>query len=232
VGARELLLIRHAESTANVAGAAVEGSDAETVEMPVRDADVPLTDYGRDQASAIAAWLQSLPDDEFPDAVWSSPYLRVFETARLGTASQRTRLPIRIDERLRDRETGILEGLTTRGIEARLPAEAARRRRVGKFYYRPPGGESWADVTLRSRSILADLDRQDASRVLIFSHDTTILTIHAICGRLMEGQILELERAEPLANASITHLVLSDAGDWSVAGYNSVEHLRDLQPSE
>ena len=225
MGARELLLIRHAESTANVAGAAVEGSDAETVEMSVRDADVPLTEYGREQASALAAWLQSLPDDEFPDAVWSSPYLRAFETARLATASQRNRLPIRIDERLRDRETGILEGLTPRGIESRLPAEAARRRRLGKFYYRPPGGESWADVTLRSRSLLADLDRQDASRVLIFSHDTTILTIRAICQRMMEGQILELERAEPLANASLTRLVHSDTGDWSVVGYNSVEHL-------
>ena len=223
--ARELLLIRHAESTANAVGAAVEGSDAETVEMPVRDADVPLTEYGRDQAGALAAWLQSLPDDQFPDAVWSSPYLRAFETARLATASQRSRLPIRIDERLRDRETGILEGLTPRGVEARLPAEAARRRRLGKFYYRPPGGESWADVTLRARSLLVDLDRQDASRVLIFSHDTTILTIRAICQRMMEGQILELERAEPLANASITRLVCSDAGEWSVAGYNSVEHL-------
>jgi len=35
--------------------------------------------------------------------------------------------------------------------------EAARRARLGKLYYRPPGGESWADVALRLRSFLSEL---------------------------------------------------------------------------
>ena len=66
----------------------------------------------------------------------------------------------RLDERLRDRELGILDRLTSAGVEARFLEEGERRRWLGKFYYRPPGGESWADVVLRLRSLLADLDRE------------------------------------------------------------------------
>ena len=66
---------------------------------------------------------------------------------------------MRLDERLRDRELGVLDRLTRRGVEARHPEEAELRRRLGKFYHRPAGGESWADIALRVRTALADLDR-------------------------------------------------------------------------
>ena len=42
-----------------------------------------------------------------------------------------------------------------RHAEEHYPDEAKRRDLLGKFYYRPPGGESWADVALRIRSVLA-----------------------------------------------------------------------------
>ena len=92
-------------------------------------------------------------------AVWSSPYLRARQTAELAVHTGGWQTPVLLDERLRDRELGILDMLTSAGVEARLPQEAERRRWLGKFYYRPPGGESWADVVLRLRSLLADLDR-------------------------------------------------------------------------
>ncbi len=62
------------------------------------------------------------------------------------------------DERLRDRELGILDRLTRLGVKTRYPDEAERRLWLGKLYYRPPGGESWADVALRLRSILDELN--------------------------------------------------------------------------
>ena len=71
--------------------------------------------------------------------------------------------------------------LTSAGVEARLPEEAGRRRWLGKFYYRPPGGESWADVVLRLRSLLADLDAGiPAQGVLLVCHDAVILLIRYI----------------------------------------------------
>lgn len=228
MGAHELLLVRHGESTANVAASVAEAARAESREALLRDADVPLTQVGRDQAKAIGKWLRSLPDDEFPDAVCCSPYLRAVETAELATASQRAELRLQADERLRDRELGILDTLTPIGVETRLPLEATRRRRLGRFYYRPPGGESWADVALRARTLLADLDReQSGGRVLLVSHDVVILVLRYVCEKLSEADIVELARSGPLLNGSITKLVRpSGAGAWTLESYNSVAHLQ------
>jgi broad specificity phosphatase PhoE len=184
---------------------------------------------GAEQAEAVANWLRSLPDEDFPDAVWCSPYLRAFETATIAAGDQRSELRVHRDERLRDRELGILDTLTRFGVEARFPEEAARRRHLGKFYYRPPGGESWADVALRIRSVLADLDRrEDTSRVLVVSHDAVITVVRYVCESLSEDDVLELARSTPILNASITRLVRPDGtGPWSVESYNSVDHLED-----
>ena len=57
-----------------------------------------------------------------------------------------------MDERLREKEFGILDGLTTLGIRNGFPEQADFRKILGKFYHRPPGGESWCDVILRLRS--------------------------------------------------------------------------------
>ena len=47
-----------------------------------------------------------------------------------------------MEERIREIEFGILDGLTSEGIKARFPQEHKRRKREGKYWYRPPGGES------------------------------------------------------------------------------------------
>jgi broad specificity phosphatase PhoE len=68
------------------------------------------------------------------------PYLRAVQTAEIAVQGGGVPLPMRIDERLRDRELGILDLLTSRGVQNLFPAEAQRRAWLGQFYYRPPGG--------------------------------------------------------------------------------------------
>jgi probable phosphoglycerate mutase len=76
-----------------------------------------------------------------------------------------------IDERLREKEFGILDRLTRLGIEQRHPELAASRQLVGKFYYRPPAGESWCDVILRLRSVLDTISLHHGGKhVLIVAH--------------------------------------------------------------
>src|SRR4051812_18548318 len=143
-------VVRHGESSGNVIAADAERDGLELIDIPQRDADVPLSDTGREQAGAVGRWLADLPADRQPDAVVVSPYLRARQTAELAVEGIRAR-PV-VDERLRDRELGIIDLHTGHGVRARLPEEADRRARLGKFYYRPPGGESWTDVLLRLRS--------------------------------------------------------------------------------
>src|SRR6187431_902211 len=167
----ELLLVRHGESEGNVAAAQAHEADAHEIEVPARDPDVALSDLGREQAEAVGTVLKALPSSERPHAVACSPYVRARETARLACGAAGLELPTRVDERLRDRELGVLDRLTFAGVQARFPEEAERRRWQGKFYHRPAGGESWVDVALRLRTWITDLDRTSGvERLMLVSH--------------------------------------------------------------
>ncbi|GHS87395.1 phosphoglycerate mutase [Actinomycetota bacterium] len=234
-GVRELLLVRHGESVGNVAATAAERSGAQEIDVETRDADTPLSPTGREQAEALGDWLGGLPPGRVPQSLWCSPYLRTRDTARLALASGGLTLPTVVDERLRDRELGVLDRLTVAGIEARYPAEAVRRARLGKLYYRPPGGESWSDVALRVRSLLADLDRREPGRrVLLVSHDAVVMLVRYVCEQLDEEALMQLVRTSSVRNASVTRLARTTDGGWRLEDFDEVGHLerRDAAVTE
>jgi probable phosphoglycerate mutase len=103
------------------------------------------------------------------------------------------RLSRHVDERLRDREQGLLDRMTWYGVQAQYPEEAERRAHVGKFWYRPPGGESWADVAQRVRDVLRDirLDHPD-ERLLVVSHDVPILMHRYVLEALTPAEAVAL----------------------------------------
>jgi broad specificity phosphatase PhoE len=228
MGATELWLVRHGESMGNVAASEADAAGAEVIPVGMRDADVPLSPTGEEQASALGEFLRDLPADEQPEAVWSSPYTRAVQTAEISLREAGLHHPLRIDERLRDRELGILDLLTRRGVQNRFPAEEARRQWLGKFYYRPPGGESWADLALRVRSVLLDLERPDVpDRVLLVCHDAMILIFRYVCEGMREADLLQVARSGSVRNASVTRLVRpSGAGWWTADLFNADEHLK------
>lgn len=179
---------------------------------------------GRTQASALHGYFADMPVDRRPGIAVVSPYLRARQTAEIALAD----LPVevRVDERLRDRELGVLDLLTARGVAARWPDEARRRGRLGKFYYRPPGGESWSDVLLRLRSLLRDLraDHPDG-RVVLFAHDAVVLLTRYLIEGLDEAALMGLAREVTIANCSVS--------SWQRTGgrlvpetFNDVGHLR------
>lgn len=223
----ELVLVRHGESAGNVAAAAAHAAGAEEIAVGHRDPDVPLSEVGLDQAHALGAGLAPLLGGGGV-AVWSSPYLRAVQTAQVALAEAGADLPVLLDERLRDRELGVLDLLTTRGVAQRYPVEAARRQWWGKFYHRPPGGESWADVALRLRAFLSDLHRAaGASRVVVVGHDAVVMLLRYILEGLDEHTVLQIGAADPVRNASITVLA-SDGAGWRLARWNDVAHLERL----
>jgi probable phosphoglycerate mutase len=218
-------VVRHGESTANVAAQTAETAGLEVIDIDERDADVPLSPTGREQAEAVGRWFAGLPAERRPEVVVVSPYLRARQTAELtvGVSS----VPMMVDERLRDRELGILDLLTSHGVRARLPDEARRRQRLGKFYYRPPGGESWADVALRLRSLLSDLcaDHGDG-RVLLVAHEALVLLTRYLVEGLDEGGLLAVTRATTIANASLSTWRREGDGALRPELFNSVTHLQ------
>ena len=225
-GMKQLLLVRHGESQGNVAATVAHETGAHVIPVPARDADVELSDTGRMQSLALGRLLADFPADSRA-VVWSSPYLRARQTAELAVTTGGWQTPVLVDERLRDRELGILDTLTSLGVEARFPEEAERRRWLGKFYYRPPGGESWADVVLRLRSLLSDLDRQyPGQNVMLVCHDALILLIRYILEGLTEREILDIAAASAVLNASVSRFVRPDGtGGWQLESFNMADHL-------
>ncbi len=223
----ELVLVRHGESTGNVAHARAYADGAEVIDIPERDPDVPLSELGRQQAAELGARMTGAP----PDAVWCSPYLRAQETARIALDAAGLDVVPRIDERLRDRELGVLDLLTGRGIRARYPEEAERRRRWGKFYYRAPGGESWADVALRLRSLLHEVEATSSGRVVLVCHDAVVLLIRYILEPLDERTVLGISASTAVANASVTRMV-PVRDQWHCVDFNDTAHLEPDQETE
>jgi broad specificity phosphatase PhoE len=223
----DLLLVRHGESVGNVASARAWEAKADTIDIDVRDPDVALSPLGERQARALGRWLAEQPD--FPTEVWSSPYVRARETIGMALEQAgRGDTDVLIDERLRDRELGILDRLTARGIERKYPDERERRRYLGKMYYRPPGGESWADVALRLRGFLRDLLADAPSgTVLLTAHDAVILLIRYVLTRMTEDEVLKLAAEGTVGNASVTRLHREDDGTWTFAGYHEHDVLAD-----
>ena len=200
-----LWIVRHGPSAGNVARDAADAAGLGEIDLDVRDVDVPLSDLGQAQAAAVGRWFSGLPDK--PEVILSSPYLRARQTARAiceaGGATGEARPPL-VDERLREREFGILDRLTTAGIMARFPEQAAHRASLGKFYHRPPGGESWADVILRLRSALDTISLHHADkRVLIVCHQVVVLCFRYILEEMDEAEILAIDRAADVVNCGV-----------------------------
>lgn len=137
---RHLILVRHAESTANVDGSlncAIPG--------------VPLSARGREQAAALRRTWEW--DGSAPVALWSSPMLRARQTAaELGEGLD---LPVRVHEAAHEALIGDLHGSTDPADARRVATTFAAWRT--DLRGRVPGGESGADLVARLRTVLADV---------------------------------------------------------------------------
>lgn len=201
-------IVRHGESAGNVARDAAHEAGLTHIDITERDVDVPLSDRGAQQADALGRWFAGMPDSARPNVVLSSPYLRAQQTAAFirsaGGVAEDTSATL-IDERLREKELGQLDRLTRTGVERLHPEEAALRMRLGKFYYRPPSGESWADVILRLRSAMDTVSlHHGEKRVLIVAHQVVVLCLRYLIENLDEARILAIDADGDVLNCSVT----------------------------
>jgi broad specificity phosphatase PhoE len=164
----------------------------------------------------LAGWFASLEPVRRPEVVWASPYVRAGQTARAVIAAGgavRPDTPLCVDERLREREFGILDRLTSAGIREFFPEQAEARALLGKFYHRPPGGESWCDVILRLRSALDTLSlHHRGQRVLIVAHQVVVLCFRYLLEGLSEAELLEIDAKGDVANCGVTGYRLGQDG--------------------
>ncbi len=150
---RDLLLLRHAQSTWNAEGRWQGQSDP------------PLSALGERQVLAAAA---ALPRDL--EGIVSSDLERARRTAE--AAGEALGLPVAFDPRLRERHGGPLEGLTGRELAERFPEYLADRRHA------PDGYETDDVLVARVRPALEDL----RGRMLVVTHGGVIAALSSAYG--------------------------------------------------
>jgi probable phosphoglycerate mutase len=197
----QLLVIRHGETAWNREGR-IQGHR-----------DSPLTARGLAQARAAAARLAR----ERIDALYSSDLGRAQRTAQ--EVAVRVALPVRVDEGLRERAFGILEGKTWEEIARDHPDDA--RRVVAVPDHAMAGGESLVQFRDRVTGAFRRIAR--AARVGTIA----VVTHGGVLGVLYReamGIPLEAPRSYTTVNAAVNRFRYAD-DRWSVVRWGDAEHL-------
>ena len=198
----QLIIVRHGESERNVAKDIAKSKGAHSYGSSLRDMDTPLTKEGNRQARSTGEHLAI--EYKF-DAIFTSPYLRTLGTAQQIIRQMKTKPPLKGEERIREIEFGILDGLTTDGMKVKYPEESARRKREGKYWYRPPGGESRPDVALRVHSFLGTLTRDYREKsVLVVCHSVVVLVFRRLLERWGEKEYMKIDAEDDVLNCAVT----------------------------
>jgi broad specificity phosphatase PhoE len=202
-------LVRHGESTWNVAGLAQGHND-----------DAELTERGLRQA-AEAAWPFR---DRAVRSIYASDLRRARQTAAVFAAA--LGLPVHTDTRLRERSLGVLEGSQSITIDESVIGLAGGL--VIDPDTRPPAGESVRDLYLRAAEFCDDLaarlrdgrDGREASPwpahpepagqgladtggdVLVIAHGGTVRVLDAY----LRGVAVDEMTWRPVANAATVRI--------------------------
>ena len=219
----ELWLVRHGESVANAAATRAEREGLDVIPLDIRDADVPLSETGEEQADALGTWLAE--HRSAIDVFWVSPYLRARQTLAIALE--------------RDRSAG---GRRGRRAAARprarhpRPADQARRRPA------PPGGGRAAPpprqvlpssagrgVMGGRRPAAALLPRRrpagPGETALVVAHDAVVMLFLYLLLPMEEAELLEFAASHTVLNASVTQLARTETG-WELVEFSAVDHLQ------
>jgi probable phosphoglycerate mutase len=174
------------------------------------ESDIDLSDLGRRQAGAAAAWFAMLPDP--PTAVVSSGMRRAVETATPIAAA--CGVPHVIEPELHERRVGALSGTAFSATDGGW-AETVRRWSSGETGFTTPGAEAFDRIAARVVPPLVRVaDRFAGGRVVVVAHGVVckVLLLSVLRGYGPSAWVT-LGR---VPNLAVSELV-RDAGGWTAA---------------
>ncbi len=177
--------------------------------------DSTLTAKGRAQAEALAQRFTP----ESCDAIYSSDLGRAYETAR--TIAEKTGHEVVSDERLRERNLGIFQGLDGDEIRKRYPTEYEEHRNGGADHA-VPMGESFRQQTERNMRCLEELAARHAGEIIM------VVTHGGVLSALFRHTLdisLDAPRRFSFKNASVNLFKFQD-GTWGLETWGDVTHLQ------
>ena len=201
-----LILIRHGQTEWNIQ------------KREMGHLDSPLTSLGIQQAQAIAKRLRLLP----VSAIYSSNLGRAVQTANV--ISSATGIRVNLDQGLRERNMGILQGMTRQEMATRFPQEYSHYR-ADSHSYVIPEGESGEQRTARSVRILTALaEKHPDETVVAVSHSGFISGFFEYVLAIPPNNGWRYQRSNAAFN-QFRH----DAGSWSLVTWNDTGHFDNLK---
>lgn len=201
-----LLLCRHGQSLADLEPRRIEGS-----------ADFPLSDLGRRQADLLGHRIAS---EYSVDRILSSPLVRAHETA--GKIAGILGLPVHVEKRLAERNSGLLAGMTHEQANRLYPVHHPI-----PVHHRPPEGESYLDQFCRVAEFYFETyydPNSDGQTLLVVAHGGTInCLLDAALGLPAVSRV-----GFECGDTSLHELRIHPGGDLIIARLNCTSHLAGL----
>jgi len=219
-----LVIARHGQSIRNTVDihAGIDKLPRELLTTP--DHACNLTPEGERQALATGEGLRR----EFGhfDAAYHSPWLRTTRTAELILRAFPEQPPLYRNLFLVEQHFGQLDPcLWPHRLEEYAAAYARfeqQRAIMGRFYCRPPDGESWADVCMRTHQFLGIIFRPDhaGQRILIVTHGVTQQSFRYHLEHPTEEELVEEYQRTPNVNCGVGAYSWSIAEGWKLLFWN------------
>ena len=197
----EIILIRHGETEWNSQQRMQGHSNSD------------LSSVGQAQIQALGQWMKNVPFDH----IYSSDSLRAKQTAEAIT--QFSGHELKIDLRLREKNLGVFEGLTSEEARERHP-EVFRLFKTSGSKYVIDEGESTQQLQDRALEIVEEIRiKHPEERVLLVTHGGFIRVVmkHSL------GLSLETPTRFLIRNTGVFRLVWEDK--WIVSQMGGVSHL-------
>ena len=232
----DLVLVRHGQSEGNAAmQRSRAGDDSAILELYKNrhSASLRLTEKGRSQALQAGKFIvnEFFKDSVGFDRYLTSEYLRAIETAGL------LHLPGAkwyCDFYLAERDWGQLEACSETERKEKFGQELQQQINE-PFFWRPPSGESFAELCLRVDRVLGTLHREcDGKRVLINCHGEVMRAFQTRIERLSQMRFKELFRShddlDHIYNCQVVHYTRKDPESGAVSPY--MGWVRWIRPTE
>jgi probable phosphoglycerate mutase len=181
--------------------------------------DIPLNSRGLAQAAQMASALKKI-NLQF-DVLYTSDLIRAAKTAQ--AIKSLFGVKAHIDQSLRERHLGALQGLTTTE-GPQLEPELWNIHLSRDLQHDLRGGESIRQFANRIHQALEKLHRQHPGKtILLVSHGGALDMMY----RLASGQSLAAEKTVSVPNASLSWISYDGTG-WKVDSWGDTGHLEGL----
>ena len=229
-----LILVRHGQSEGNVAtrrSKAGEHGDYAGEFMQRHNSLWRLTDRGIWQAKTAGEWIRDNIGSTF-GRYYTSEFLRAMETAHHLSLPEAQWF---VDFNLRERDWGKFDHMSREERDARF-SEELRNREIDSFYWRPPDGESIADLCLRVTRVLDTLHRECSNMdVVVVCHGEVMWAFRILLERLHQRQFNVLDASkhphDRIHNCQVIHYTrenpITEKGSRPYLGW-----VRSICPSD